>query len=61
MSTQNLTNVSAGMYGNDNGHDFRIINERQSEIQVEYVEDGRQAWFLRSRFERDENGELCLI
>lgn len=53
--------VTAGMYGDDSGHEFRVINERKSEVQIEYVEDGRQAWFLRSRFEVDRSGGLHLI
>jgi hypothetical protein len=55
-------NVTAGMYGDDNGHEFRVVAERQSEVRVEYVEDGRRVWFLRTRFERDaDSNRLHLI
>jgi len=60
METTNAP-VNEGMCGEDSGHDFRIINERKSEVQIEYVEDGRQAWFVRNRFEVDTNGEAHLI
>jgi len=60
MSETKSFPINEGMCGNDNGHDFRVINERIGEVQIEYVEDGKQAWFSRGRFEVDETGEVQL-
>jgi len=56
---RNVDAVNVGMCGSDNGHDFRVINERKAEVQIEYTADGKQAWFARNRFER-QSGELVL-
>jgi len=57
---RNTDAINEGMFGSDNGHDFRVINERRAEVQIEYVESGDHAWFARNRFEVDTNGWLNL-
>ena len=53
-------NPRTGDKGDDNGHDFRVINKRRAETQIEYVEDGKQAWFADNRFTRNDDGTLTL-
>jgi len=53
MSATQHTPIAAGQFGDDNGHEFRVIDERRCEVQIEYLESGDQAWFARNRFERD--------
>jgi hypothetical protein len=50
------TTLYEGQYGTDNGHDFKVIATRGIEVQIEYVEDGRTAWFQDNRFNQTDDG-----
>lgn len=39
-----------GQFGTDSGHDFKVVDVRGVEVQIEYVDDGRTAWFQDNRF-----------
>lgn len=42
--------LAQGMYGTDSGHEFKITQVDNVDVQIEYVEDGRSARFMKSRF-----------
>jgi hypothetical protein len=47
------TSIRKEDYGTDNGHDFRVVKQRGNEVLVEYLSDGKRAWFQKNRFRRD--------
>jgi len=56
---QTKVNLSEGMYGTDNGHDFRIIDTHPGVVEIEYVNDDDTALFQKNRF-RFDGGVLTL-
>jgi len=56
---QTKVNLTEGMYGSDNGHDFRVIDTSPGLAEIEYVEDGNTAVFQNNRF-RFDGGVLKL-
>lgn len=59
MSDDNDSKVTKGMIGSDNGNDFKVVRVRPGEVKIEYFAQGREAWFARNRFGR-QNGQLRL-
>lgn len=49
-------NLYEGQFGTDSGHDFKVVDVRGVEVQIEYVADGRTAWFQDNRFRQTDNG-----
>lgn len=45
--------LSQGMYGNDSGHEFKITQIDNVDVEIEYLSDGRRAWFMKNRFSFD--------
>jgi len=54
------TRIVNGAYGMDGTHEFRVVDQREAQVQIEYVEDGAKAWFQTNRFERSDTGSLIL-
>jgi len=50
---------TVGQYGEDNGHDFEVLEVADVEAKIGY-DNGRTAWFQTNRFEQDRNGRLTL-
>ena len=47
-----------GDFGQDGNHEFKVIDvaDNESEIQIEYLSDGTEAWFQSNRFEQEAPG-----
>lgn len=50
---QQTAAIQNGDYGTDSGHEFRVVKTRGNEVCIEYLADGKRAWFQSNRFRRD--------
>jgi len=59
MSDALGANLTEGMVGTDNGHDFRVTQVDRATAEIRYEEDGETARFMTNRF-RFKKGILQL-